>query len=113
MPELMRADLQPCGPILREHRSTHMVHTYGIKDASVPDCLHRETIVQQRPPLAVLKPAAERYIKPLLPTLRDLLWQDIGQGLLQDHLCTCPLQLELRRNRRGEFDELVIEERTA
>src|SRR2546426_996406 len=57
------------------------------------------------------KPVSERYGEPVLPPLDDLIRQDPAHGALENVLRRPATQVELRRNRLSELDELVVEQR--
>src|SRR5437867_1218158 len=57
------------------------------------------------------KPVSERYGEPVLRPVDDLIRQDPAHGALENVLRRPATQVELRRNRLSELDELVVEQR--
>src|SRR5882762_8649641 len=81
-----------------------------VEDPAPPAPLREEQVADEgtEPPS---KPASERHGEPVLRPVDDLIRQDPAHGALEDVLRRLATQVELRRNRLSELDELVVEQR--
>src|SRR5436190_8409636 len=97
----------------REMRAQQSVHDRSVEETALRDACGIQDLAERRTQRAT-EPLGQRRGEALFATSQGLLWQSVGERVLEEPLEIAePAETERRRNAADELDEPVIEERRA